>query len=200
MPKGRCILCLLQDCITALLAPSPSTEEQRENDKIVRKAEQRVIDDSPIITIPRITDAPGIIEARNPTAKQNMKETPCLHCRFMRNNTPGVVASPVAPALYVPIPGGAKQHLVMRHAINLLMTNKQVACNRVFTPTPLLPLVVKWEPPHFENFACPMVHPVTGKTISSYKKLMHNLTTAKTWQTAFGTDFGSMAQGDIKTG
>jgi hypothetical protein len=45
-----------------------------------------------------------------------------------------------------------------------------------------------------------MVHPVIGKTISSYKKLMHDLTTAETWQTAFGEDFGGMAQGDNKIG
>jgi hypothetical protein len=35
-----------------------------------------------------------------------------------------------------------------------------------------------------------MVHPVTGKTISSYKKLMHDPATAEVWQTAFGKDFG----------
>jgi hypothetical protein len=45
-----------------------------------------------------------------------------------------------------------------------------------------------------------MVHPVTGKTISSYKKLMHDPARAETWQTAFGKDFGNMAQGDNKTG
>jgi hypothetical protein len=45
-----------------------------------------------------------------------------------------------------------------------------------------------------------MVHPVTGKTISSYKKLMHDPATAEVWQTAFGKNFGGMAQGDNKTG
>jgi hypothetical protein len=45
-----------------------------------------------------------------------------------------------------------------------------------------------------------MVHPITGKTISSYKKLMHDPATAETWQTAFGKDFGGLAQGDNKTG
>jgi hypothetical protein len=44
-----------------------------------------------------------------------------------------------------------------------------------------------------------MVHPITGKTISSYKKLMHDPATAEIWQTAFGKDFGSMAQGNNKT-
>jgi hypothetical protein len=45
-----------------------------------------------------------------------------------------------------------------------------------------------------------MVHPVTGKTISTSKKMMHDPTTAEIWQMAFGKDFGGMAQGDLKMG
>jgi hypothetical protein len=45
-----------------------------------------------------------------------------------------------------------------------------------------------------------MVHPVTGQMICSYKKLMHDPATAEVWQTAFGKDFGGMAQGCHKTG
>jgi hypothetical protein len=45
-----------------------------------------------------------------------------------------------------------------------------------------------------------MVHPITGKTISSYRKLMHVLATAEVWQTAFGKEFGGMAQGNKKPG
>jgi hypothetical protein len=47
-----------------------------------------------------------------------------------------------------------------------------------------------------------MVHPVTGKTISSYKRLMNNptTTTAEMRQTAFGKDFGGMAQGHLEMG
>ena len=45
-----------------------------------------------------------------------------------------------------------------------------------------------------------MVHPITGETISSYKKLMKDPATAEVWQTAFGKEFGGMAQGDNKTG
>ncbi len=52
----------------------------------------------------------------------------------------------------------------------------------------------------FEHYTNPMVHPVTGETISSYKKLMNDPTTAEGWQTAFGKDFGGMAQGDNRTG
>ena len=39
-----------------------------------------------------------------------------------------------------------------------------------------------------------MVHPVTGETILSYNKLMNDPATAEVWQTAFGKDFGGMAQ------
>jgi hypothetical protein len=53
---------------------------------------------------------------------------------------------------------------------------------------------------NIEHYANPMVHPVTGRTISRYKKLMHDLATAEVWQTAFGKDFGGMAQGCNKTG
>ena len=52
----------------------------------------------------------------------------------------------------------------------------------------------------FEHYANPMVHPITGVTISSYKKLMNDPTTAEVWLTAFGKDFGGMCQGDSKTG
>ncbi len=55
-------------------------------------------------------------------------------------------------------------------------------------------------PIDYKHYANPMVHPMTGETISSYKKLMHNPATAEVWQTEFGKDFGNMAQGDNKTG
>jgi hypothetical protein len=51
-----------------------------------------------------------------------------------------------------------------------------------------------------EHYANPMVHPVMGHIISSYQKLMHDPATAEVWQTAFGKDFGGMAQGCNKTG
>jgi hypothetical protein len=55
-------------------------------------------------------------------------------------------------------------------------------------------------PVDIEHYANLMVHPVTGRTISSYKKLMHDPATAEVWQTAFGKDFGGMVQGCNKTG
>ncbi len=45
-----------------------------------------------------------------------------------------------------------------------------------------------------------MIHPITGKSISSYKRLMNDPVTVDTWMTAFGKDFGGMSQGNNKTG
>jgi hypothetical protein len=54
--------------------------------------------------------------------------------------------------------------------------------------------------PDYVHFASPMVHPTTGETITSYKRLMHNPATVEVWQTAFGKDVGGMAQGNDKMG
>ncbi len=52
----------------------------------------------------------------------------------------------------------------------------------------------------FEHYTSPMVYPITGRTISSYKKLMNDPATVEVWQTTFGKDFNGMAQGCNKTG
>jgi hypothetical protein len=77
---------------------------------------------------------------------------------------------------------------------------EQVANNKAFTPHSLTQIGVKQGPIKFKHYANPMVHPTTGETISSYKKLMNDPDTAEVWQTAFGKDFGGMCQGDNKTG
>jgi hypothetical protein len=87
------------------------TEEQQR----VREEQQRVIDDTPILTIPRITDAPPIMQARNPTAKRALKNTPCIHRHQTRANTPGGVPSitrinPI-PHIDIGTPSGKLQQL-----------------------------------------------------------------------------------------
>ena len=67
-----------------------------------------------------------------------------------------------------------------------------------FTSRKLVPPTYT-ESTNYAHFAAPMIHLTTGKIISSYKCLLHDPATAKVWQTAFGKDFGGMAQGDLKT-
>jgi hypothetical protein len=84
------------------------------------------------------------------------------------------------------------------HAINVLTLMEQASFSMTHTPHALTKYAKM--PINFEHYANPMVHPVTGATITSYKKLINNPAMAKVWQTAFGRDFGRMAQGDNKTG
>ncbi len=96
-----------------------------------------------------------------------------------------------------PVPLGARQRVITRHAINVLALHEQALCDTRYTPRSLVQHAKM--PINYEHYANPMVHPVMGRTISSYKKLMHDPATAEVWQTAFGKDFGGMAQGCNKT-
>ena len=51
-----------------------------------------------------------------------------------------------------------------------------------------------------EHFCAPVVHPVTGETITQYRKLVRDPITKEVWSTALGKEWGRMAQGDNKTG
>jgi hypothetical protein len=84
------------------------------------------------------------------------------------------------------------------HAINILTLIELATSNPSHTPRALMKYAKM--PIDYKHYANPMVHPVTGETISSYKNMMHDSAMAEVWQTAFGKDFGSMAQGDNKTG
>ena len=53
---------------------------------------------------------------------------------------------------------------------------------------------------YIEHFCAPVVHPVMGETITSFKKLADDPITRSTWTTGYGKEFGHMAQGDEKTG
>jgi hypothetical protein len=89
---GKRLVKALQRKIEQALNPNFVQDEQRvreDEQRVVRENKQRVLDNTPILTIPRITDAPPIMQSRNPTAKRRLKENPRIHRRVTRNNTPG---------------------------------------------------------------------------------------------------------------
>ena len=53
---------------------------------------------------------------------------------------------------------------------------------------------------NIEHYCAPVVHPVTGETITQYKKLAKDPLLKDIWQTGLGKEVGRMAQGDTKTG
>jgi hypothetical protein len=234
---GKRLVKALQRKIEQALNPNFVLDEQRvrkDDQRVAREIQQKVLDNTPILTIPRITDAPAIMQSRNPTAKRRLKENPRIHRRVTRHNTPGgllmitrrandttneaqglrrslrlhpaIVASTTVAAVTPPtatvhpIPSVARQSIVTQQALNVMTIQEKVANNAAFTPHSLQPIGVTHRPMKFEHYANPMVHPIMGETISSYKKLMHDPATAEVWQTAFGKDFGGMCQGNNKTG
>jgi hypothetical protein len=222
--KGRRLIKLLQENIKNILNPTDALEEQRVSNNRIRMQQQRVIDSMPISivpAVPRITNAPPILQSRNPTAKRTLKDTPGVHARITRNNTPGGVpkisrhpthtpAIRVSPQTQVavtqaPVAKAAalsKRRLrtFAQQAMNVLTIRILATADTTFTPRALVPFAKTTQATCFEHYASPMVHPITGKTVSSYKKLMNDPATAEVWQTAIRKDFGGMAQGCNKTG
>jgi hypothetical protein len=217
-PKGRWLLKILQANIKKILNPQMALEDQKVKDGELRDQQQRVIDETPFVTVPvmtRITDMPPILQAQNPKAKHALRVTPHLHQRVTRNNTPGAMpainrtltgtpaptqhVSPwtkatiiAAPTMTVAMPSRRQIHLFTQQAINVLTTRELATAYTIFTPRSLLLFAGKQNTPCFEHYASPMVHPVTGKTISSYKKLINNPATAEIRQTVFAKDFRGM--------
>ncbi len=99
---------------------------------------------------------------------------------------------------YAPIATQLHNHnIISQQALHLLAKNVWDNSNPDFTPRNLRPQE-QTNATNLEHLAMPMIHPTMGETITSYKKLMHDPATKDIWQTAFGKDFGGMAQGNSK--
>ncbi len=93
-PAGRRLIKTLQMKIKHALNLPDVQEEQRvrgQEQRVARENEQRVIDDTPILTIPCITDAPAIMQSRNPMAKRMLKNNPRVNLCVTQHNTPGAL-------------------------------------------------------------------------------------------------------------
>jgi hypothetical protein len=106
----------------------------------------------------------------------------------------------IAKVCFAPIAGHLRNHnIISQQALNFLTNEVWNNSAPSYTPKNLRPKD-NATAANLEYLAMPMIHPMMGKTITSYKKLMNNLATMKIWQTAFGKDFGGMVQGNNKTG
>ena len=77
---------------------------------------------------------------------------------------------------------------------------EKVAVDKIFVPRNLEQSHQATScPGNLKHYMNPAVHPVTGDTYTSYKKAMKDPAIADVWMTAFGKDFGGLAQGDDKT-
>jgi hypothetical protein len=95
-----------------------------------------------------------------------------------------------------PIPRFNNVHFITQEATNSLVVNNANTRPKAFTPLRLHPAYMQQNP---EHYSVTMVHPITGKHITSYRKLMQDPAMSEVWMTAFSKDSGSMCQGDNKT-
>jgi hypothetical protein len=145
--------------INAFLNPATLLGEKRVDNNIAQntkhKHKQRVIDNSLIITIARLTDAPLIINTCNPIAKRLLHNIRWMHRQQMRKNSLGIIpvqpitdcvtVAPDTPVVIPPLrtqtgmPTQATPCLVTQHVLNTLTKSEDMALNTIFSLWSLLP-------------------------------------------------------------
>ena len=63
--------------------------------------------------------------------------------------------------------------MITHQALNVVAIHELATADTIFTPRALILHAKRAHALLFEHYASPMVHPITGETISSNKKLMH---------------------------
>jgi len=144
-----------------------------------------------------------------PTAPVALRTAPRTHQRVTRNNQPRIlpplVAPPTPPApsagVSVPTTEGVPQprrsprlpsnlHVISQETINHAFNMDTQTSRETDKSHPTIDI---------EHFCSPVIHPITGETIHTYQKLAKDPATREIWTTAFGKEFGNLAQGDDKT-
>jgi hypothetical protein len=184
---------------------SPATSEQTTT--TATAAEQRVV-------IPETTNT-----STNPTAPNIIATNPRTHQRMTRRNTPGKTA-PIAnheattvrrsprlqqsnqqpSATNYPPHGYNVPNIISQEAVYHLAAPNNP---QLWTPSSFLTACPTAHRNNFdlniEHFASPVIHPVTGVTITRYQKLVKDPILRDVWTKAFGKEFGNLAQGDKHT-
>ncbi len=147
--------------------------------------------------IPAITrdEQPNIIPdyaSRN----HNVTKNYTLQC------SPRLIANTPAKrkVTFIPILGSiaskARSRIIIQQALNAMTMKEALYPPAAFSLSHLTMPAFVDKIPNYAHYASLMVHPTTGETFISYKRLMNGPKTAKIWQTAFGKDFGGMARSE----
>eukprot|EP00804_Cyclotella_cryptica_P025030 CCRYP_015953-RB/>CCRYP_015953-RB protein AED:0.31 eAED:0.30 QI:0/0/0/1/0/0.33/3/0/681 len=148
------------------------------------------------IVFQRENEAPKVTTSNNHTAPALIKNTQRIHQRRTRTNTPGTIV--ITHTITSP-------NIIACQALNHLTQQIYTDPNQLWVPNTFL----SSSPPNtsescynvdIEHFCNGVQHPFTGETITKYKKLINIPQMREIWTTAFGKEFGNLAQGDNKTG
>jgi hypothetical protein len=186
----------MSDAPPIMNAPNPTTKRAL---KLTKRVHCRLTWINIPGTVPPITQVPPWRPPPTTTKATPVQQSPRLGKTAQRIQN-ARLPKPIPKVQFVPIAGQLRNHsLISQEAINFFTNKVWNNLPPIYTPENLRPKE-NATAANLEHLAMPMIHPTTGETITSYKKLMHNRATMEIWQTAFGKDFGSMAQGNNKTG
>jgi hypothetical protein len=186
----------MSNALPIMNAPNPTTKWVL---KLTKRVHRQLTRNNISRTVPPITRGPS--QHPPPTAT---KATPVQRSPWLGKTAPCIhdasLPQTISKVCFAPIAGRLRNHnIISQQALNFLSNKVWNNSAPNHTPKNLWPKDTMTAT-NLEHLAMPMIHPMTGKTIMSYKKLMNNPVTMDTWKTAFGKDFGGMAQGNNKTG
>ena len=178
------------------------------------------------IAIQRV-EAPPVTTINNSTDPKTLATKPRTHERLTRNNTPGslpIIENPEhqhvrrskrlanpeeEPIITVTTPSSSRipvysPNIIAFNAVNHLTEQVYYNEGKLWYPGAFLSSSPNRQHSDYdcdvEHMCAGVTHPVTGETITKYKKLIAIPEFTETWETAFGKEFGNQAQGDNKTG
>ena len=150
-------------------------------------------------TVPRVeTRINQPTDSIQPTSPQSVLQTPIVHKRHTRNNKPAIIKpDDDQPTVLQPPQRQQSQHInvrtpmyVSQHALNhLVMLSENYS--PLFTPRKLQ----QQSATTFEPVCNAVIHPITGESITNYKKLLHDPTLKTTWEESMCKELGRLAQG-----
>eukprot|EP00804_Cyclotella_cryptica_P001099 CCRYP_008385-RA/>CCRYP_008385-RA protein AED:0.18 eAED:0.13 QI:0/0/0/1/0.4/0.16/6/0/1406 len=180
------------------------------------------------LPIQRVVEHPTVTTSTNPTDPKQLHATPRTHQRATRHNIPNSLPTiinpvnehtprrsmrlapddaPILPVYTVPSSARLPMHsanIIAFQAVDHITNNVYNDSNAGWHPCAFLTsspsdLAVRADA-DIDHMCAGVVHPTTGETITSYKKLIACPLLRDVWTTAFGKEFGNLAQGDRKTG
>eukprot|EP00978_Attheya_sp_CCMP212_P012262 scaffold30472_cov37-Attheya_sp.AAC.1 len=150
-----------------------------------------------------------LVQEEQPVPIPTERSTRASNRRLRRNKEAPMATEPNEAMIYtVPMPKGSrtKTNVITQEAFQAIALATIGAssnnfpfshCNQRSTTKPDIEY---HHSPGLEHFCAPVIHPTSGDIITSYKKLARDPELKEVWQTAFGKEWGGLAQGDNKTG
>ena len=133
-----------------------------------------------------------------PTIPQTIQQTPITHQRVTRNNKPAIITLDEDTNLALPRRSSwihaRMPNIISQETLNSLMSLSERYRSQ-FTPRKLQ----RTSHIMFEPECNAVVHPVTGETITKYKKLIVDDVTRPVWEESMCKELGRLAQGYDKT-